>query len=186
MCVVTLSQHERRLVAALFGRSFLSPENFGLFFLGNRYIVRSTCHYAEIWSDVKRPDTLVGRGGKRLLAKAPRDPEKPTEAAPAAIAGPSRDITMLTLWMRRTPHHAFCQGVLLACFSSFLFALWSCLLIFCFRLFSLSFLPLSVVFSPLPPPSTTPRASWWKRYRDPNASANAQLAARSARCELSR
>jgi len=45
--------------------------------------------------------------------------------------------------VRRTPQHAFCQGVLLGCFASFPFAFCSCLLIFCFRTLSLSFLPLS-------------------------------------------
>jgi len=42
----------------------MSPQNFGLFFLGNRYVVRSAYHYAEIWSDVKRdvPACRQGRG----------------------------------------------------------------------------------------------------------------------------
>jgi len=56
-----------------------------------------------------------------------------------------RDTTMLTVWVRRTPHHAFCQGVLLGCFASFPFAFCSCLFIFCFRPLSLSFLPLSPI-----------------------------------------
>ena len=72
-------------------------------------------------------------------------PDKPTEAAPSAIAAPSRDTTMLTVRVRRTSHHAFCQGVLFGRFSSFLFAFCSCLLIFCFRPLSLSFLPLSPI-----------------------------------------
>ena len=62
-----------------------------------------------------------------------------------AIAGPSRDTTMLTVWVRRTPYYASCQGVLLGCFASFFFAFCSCLLIFCFRPLSLSFLPLSPI-----------------------------------------
>ena len=48
-------------------------------------------------------------------------------------------------WVRRTPQHAFCQGVLLGCFPSFSFAFCSCLFIFCFRPLSLSFLPLSPI-----------------------------------------
>ena len=72
-------------------------------------------------------------------------PEKPTEVAPSAIACPSRDTTMLTVWVRRTPHHAFYQGVLLGCFASFPFAYCSCLFIVCFRPLSLSFLPWSPI-----------------------------------------
>ena len=72
-------------------------------------------------------------------------PEKPTEVAPSSSAYPSRDTTMLTVWVRRTPHHAFYQGVLLGCFASFPFAFCSCLFIFCFRPLSLSFLPLSPI-----------------------------------------
>ena len=52
---------------------------------------------------------------------------------------------MLTVWVRRTPHHTFYQGVLLGCFASFPFAFCSCLFIFCFRPLSLSFLPLSPI-----------------------------------------
>jgi len=52
---------------------------------------------------------------------------------------------MLTVWVRRTPHHAFCQEVLFGCFANFPFAFWSCLFIFCFRPLSLSFLPLSPI-----------------------------------------
>jgi hypothetical protein len=49
-----------------------------------------------------------------------------------AIAGPSKDTTMLTVWVRRTPHHEFCHGVLFGCFAIFPFAFCSCLFIFCF------------------------------------------------------
>ena len=70
-------------------------------------------------------------------------PQKPTEVAPSAIACPSRDTTMLTVWVKRTPQHAFCQAVLLGCFTIFSFAFCSCLFIFCFRPLSLTFLPLS-------------------------------------------
>jgi hypothetical protein len=64
---------------------------------------------------------------------------------PSAISCPSRGATMLTVWVRRTPHHAFYQGVLLGCFANFSFVFCSCLFIFCFRPFSLSFLPLSPI-----------------------------------------
>jgi hypothetical protein len=72
-------------------------------------------------------------------------PKKPTKAVLSAIAGPSRDTTMLTVRVKQTPHHAFCQGVLLGCFCNFPFAFCSCLFIFCFRPLSLSFLPLSPI-----------------------------------------
>jgi len=52
---------------------------------------------------------------------------------------------MLTVRVRRTPHHALYQGVLLGCLNSFSFAFCSCLFIFCFRPLSLSFLPLSPI-----------------------------------------
>jgi len=52
---------------------------------------------------------------------------------------------MLSVWVKRIPHHAFCQVILLGCFAIFLFAFCSCLLIFCFRPLSLSFLPLSPI-----------------------------------------
>ena len=58
---------------------------------------------------------------------------------------------MLTVWVRRTPQHAFCQGVLLGCFAIFPFDFCSCLFIFCFRPLSLSFLPLSPIASLLFP-----------------------------------
>ena len=74
---------------------------------------------------------------------------------PSCIAGPSRDTTMLTVQVRRTLHHAFCQGVLLCCFSSFLFAFFACLFILCFRPLSLSFLPLSPIKYLLSPLSLT-------------------------------
>ena len=93
----------------------------------------------------------VGKSGTRYGAKAFAHPRHPT---------------MLTVWVRRTPRHAFCQGVFLCCFSSSLFAFCSCLFIFCFRPLSLSFLPLSpiahllfplsLIFSPRAPFSATP------------------------------
>ncbi len=49
------------------------------------------------------------------------------------------------VYTRALCFHAFCQGVLFGCFSSFLLAFCSCLLIFCFRPLSLSFLPLSPI-----------------------------------------
>lgn len=59
---------------------------------------------------------------------------------------------MLTVRVRQTLHHIFCQEVLLGCFAIFSFAFCSCLLIFCFRPLSLSFLPLSPIpyLSPFP------------------------------------
>jgi hypothetical protein len=60
-----------------------------------------------------------------------------------------RDTTLLTVWVRRTPHRGSCQGVLFGCFASFPFSFCSCLLIFCFRPLSLSFLPLSPIAYPL-------------------------------------
>ena len=69
-----------------------------------------------------------------------------------------RNTTMLTLWVRRTPHRAFCQGVLLGCFASFPFAFCSCLVIFCFRPLFLSFLPLSPIsYLLFPCPSSSRR-----------------------------
>jgi hypothetical protein len=65
--------------------------------------------------------------------------------APSSSPYPSRDTTMLTIWVRRTPQHAFCQGVLFGCFANFSFAFCSCLFIFCLRPLSLSFLPLSPI-----------------------------------------
>lgn len=55
------------------------------------------------------------------------------------------DITMLTVRVRRTPDHTFCQEVLLGSFSRFFLASCSCFFTFCFRLLSLSFLPLSPI-----------------------------------------
>ena len=78
-------------------------------------------------------------------ARNPFLPEKPTEVVRSAIACPSRDTTMLTVWLRRTPLHTFYQGVLLGCFARFSFDFCSSLFIFCFRPLSLSFLPLSPI-----------------------------------------
>lgn len=57
---------EWRLAAALSAPSSLSPQNSGLFFLGNRHIVRSARHYAEPLNDVKQ-DVPVCRSAEGLL-----------------------------------------------------------------------------------------------------------------------
>ena len=101
----------------------------------------------DVSSLKKRPWSGIGLRHELWCSRVwtPVSPKSPPRWYRPPLPYPSRDTTMLTVWVRRTPQHAFCQGVLLGCFASFPFSFCSCLLIFCFRPLSLSFLPLSPI-----------------------------------------